>query len=104
MKVLVTGSAGLPGNEVIRLLEERGIPCLGVDTPELDLADAPSVRSLVAGYTPDVIVHCAGWTDADKAESYRTVPGTCDYYEFGEYRLQLQADGDGVLVSITLAK
>ena len=42
--------------------------------------------------------------DADKAESYRTVPGTCDYYEFGEYRLQLQADGDGVLVSITLAK
>ena len=69
MKVLVTGSAGLPGNEVIRLLEERGIPCLGVDTPELDLADAPSVRSLVAGYTPDVIVHCAGWTDADKAES-----------------------------------
>ena len=42
--------------------------------------------------------------DAEKAESYRTVPGTCDYYEFGEYRLQLQADEDGILVSITLAR
>ncbi len=69
MKVLVTGSAGLPGNEVMRLLEERGIPCLGADTPELDLTDAPSVRSLVAEYAPDVVVHCAGWTDADKAEN-----------------------------------
>ena len=69
MKVLVTGSAGLPGNEIVRLLEERGIPCLGADAPELDLTDAPSVRSLVAEYAPDAIIHCAGWTDADKAEN-----------------------------------
>ena len=26
MKILVTGSSGLPGNEVVRLLKERGIP------------------------------------------------------------------------------
>ena len=69
MKVLVTGSAGLPGNEVTRLLDERGISCLGLDAPELDLTDAASVRSLIVGYGPDAIVHCAGWADADKAES-----------------------------------
>ena len=69
MKVLVTGSAGVPGYDVLRLLKERGIPCLGVDSPELDLSDAPAVRSLIAEYAPDTIVHCAGWTDADKAES-----------------------------------
>ena len=69
MKVLVTGSAGLPGNEVVRLLDERGIPCLGVDAPELNLPDAPAVRSMIENYAPDVVIHCAGWTDADKAES-----------------------------------
>ena len=42
--------------------------------------------------------------DEEGAEYARTVPGTCDYYLFGEYRLQLQADTDGVLASITLAR
>ena len=74
MKVLVTGSAGLPGNEIVRLLDERGVPHLGVDTPELNLADAPAVRGMVRDYTPDVVIHCAGWTDADKAE---TLPEQC---------------------------
>ena len=47
MKVLVTGSAGLPGSEVLRLLKERGIPCLCVDKPEFDPADAESVSRCV---------------------------------------------------------
>ncbi len=42
--------------------------------------------------------------DEEAAEYARTVPGTCDYYLFGEYRLQLHADADGVLAGITLAK
>ncbi len=41
--------------------------------------------------------------DEDAAERMRTVPGTCDYYLSGEYRLQLQSDRDGMLVSITLS-
>ena len=69
MKILVTGSSGLPGNEVVRLLKERGIPCLGVDHPEFDPADVDSVRRCVEDYAPDAILHCAGYTDADKAES-----------------------------------
>ena len=74
MKVLVTGSAGLPGHEVVRLLEERHIPCLGVDKPDLDLADTESVRRLIEDYAPDAVIHCAGYTDADKAE---TLPERC---------------------------
>jgi len=74
MKVLVTGSDGLPGNEVVRLLAERGISCLGVDAPELNLAEAESVRRLVEDYAPDAVIHCAGWTDADRAE---TLPEQC---------------------------
>ena len=42
--------------------------------------------------------------DEEAAEYARTVPGTCDYYLFGEYRLQLLADTDGRLAGITIAK
>ena len=42
--------------------------------------------------------------DGEAAERARTVPGTCDYYLFGAYRLQLQADADGILAGVTLAE
>ena len=42
--------------------------------------------------------------DAEKAESYRTVSGQCDYYKFGDYTLGLQSDTDGILFSITLTQ
>ena len=40
--------------------------------------------------------------DEEAAEAARTVPGTCDYYDFGGCRLQLMADADGVLASVAL--
>ena len=74
MKVLVTGSAGLPGRDVLRLLESRGVSCLGVDTPDFDGTDSEAVFRLVEDYAPDVIVHCAAYSNVDKAESE---PATC---------------------------
>lgn len=49
---------------------------------------------------PDTTVHL----DPEEAELRRTVPGDCDYYQFGEHRLQLQADEEGLLAGITLAE
>ena len=42
--------------------------------------------------------------DEETAEAYRTVPGSRDYYEFGDHRLQLHADEEGVLVSVILSE
>ncbi len=42
--------------------------------------------------------------DEEKAEAYRTVAGSRDYYEFGGHRLQLHADEEGVLVSIVISE
>lgn len=42
--------------------------------------------------------------DEEAAEYARTVSGICDYYESGNYRLQLQADPDGILACITLVE
>lgn len=40
--------------------------------------------------------------DESRAESWRIVPGTSDYYRLGEYRLRLHADVEGVLRSVFL--
>ena len=42
--------------------------------------------------------------DAEKADAWRTVPGTRDYYDWGGYRLQLHSDAEGVLVSVILTE
>ena len=69
MKVLVTGVNGQLGFDVVRLLEERGVPCLGVDVQDFDLTDGAAVKRCVVEYAPDVIVHCAAYTAVDRAES-----------------------------------
>ena len=74
MKVLVTGYAGQLGYEVVRLLESRGVPCKGVDQADFNLTDAAAVLDYVQQYAPDVIVHCAAYTNVDKAE---TEPEIC---------------------------
>ena len=42
--------------------------------------------------------------DENRAESWRIVPGTSDYYTFGDYRLRLHADESGVLRSVFLTR
>ena len=69
MKVLVTGAEGQLGWDVMRALESRGIECKGVDRTDFDLLDAPVVKSVIAEYAPDVVVHCAAYTAVDRAES-----------------------------------
>ena len=69
MKVLVTGYAGQLGWDTVRLLEARGIECRGVDAEDFDLTDAQAVRNYVLSYRPTAIVHCAAYTNVDKAES-----------------------------------
>lgn len=41
---------------------------------------------------------------AEKAEANRIVPGRCDYYSCGSFRLQLYSDDDGTLVSVVLTE
>jgi len=69
MKVLVTGYAGQLGWDTVRLLESRGVECRGVDIQDFSLTDAPAVLDYVLDYRPDAIVHCAAYTNVDKAES-----------------------------------
>ncbi|HEX2946570.1 MAG TPA: dTDP-4-dehydrorhamnose reductase [Clostridia bacterium] len=68
MKILVTGYKGQLGYEVVKVLEQRGIDCLGADIEQFDITDREAVNTYVKGYRPDAVIHCSAYTAVDKAE------------------------------------
>lgn len=77
MKVLVTGTSGQLGYDVMMELTRRGYEGIGADRSDtnadfehvqLDITDREKVFGTVKGLKPDVIVHCAAWTNVDGAE------------------------------------
>ena len=69
MKVLVTGVGGQLGFDVCRRLNQLGIANKGVDIQDFDLTDSEAVLCAVKDYAPDAIIHCAAYTNVEKAET-----------------------------------
>ena len=69
MKIVVTGTRGQLGYDVLRELDKRGYnEVLGIDIEDLDITDRESVLKYMDLHEPDVIIHCAAYTAVDKAE------------------------------------
>lgn len=77
MRVLVTGVNGQLGYDVINELKKRNIDYIGTDIAadskihpyfSLDITDENMVRKSIIDNAPDVIVHCAAYTQVDNAE------------------------------------
>lgn len=66
MRLLVTGARGMLGSD-LRALLSAGHQVTGIDISEIDLTrdDAPR---LLAGYRPEMVLHCAAMTDVDGCE------------------------------------
>ncbi|MCW2952114.1 MAG: dTDP-4-dehydrorhamnose reductase [Conexibacter sp.] len=69
MRLLVTGAAGMLGQDVVRAARARGWEPLPFARAELDVTDAAAVEAAIAAAAPDAVVNCAAWTDVDGAES-----------------------------------
>lgn len=69
--ILVTGNRGQLGYDIQRELGRRHVPCAGVDLADYDLTDETQVRACFARYQPDALVHCAAYTQVDRAEDER---------------------------------
>lgn len=68
MKVLVTGTKGQLGYDVVNELEKRGHTAVAVDIEEMDITDAVSVERVIAEAEVEAVIHCAAYTAVDAAE------------------------------------
>lgn len=69
MKVLVTGSAGQLGQDMVLLLQREGHQVLGCDRQEMDITNLEQCQEIISDFAPDVVIHCAAHTAVDAAES-----------------------------------
>jgi len=65
-KILVTGGSGALGSEIRKLVK-----CFTPSSKELDITDLESCGRGIKKYNPDIIIHCAAWTDVAGAEKQK---------------------------------
>ncbi|WP_042462510.1 dTDP-4-dehydrorhamnose reductase [Neobacillus dielmonensis] len=68
MKVVVTGAAGQLGQDVVLELERKNHQVIGTDRDKLDITIEADVLAFMNEVKPDVILHCAAYTNVDAAE------------------------------------
>ena len=69
--VLVTGYRGELGSDLIKELYKRGYNTICPDRSVMDLIYEKQIKEYVMNSNCDAIIHCAAYTDADKAEDER---------------------------------
>src|SRR3984893_11657773 len=69
MRLLVTGAAGMLGQDLTHAATSAGHDLVALSRGELDITDEAAVREAVARARAEVVVNCAAWTDVDGAES-----------------------------------
>lgn len=68
MKVLLTGANGMLGQDLSPILEDVGAFVIETDTDNMDITDAELVANALTQVHPDFVIHCAAYTNVDKAE------------------------------------
>lgn len=71
--ILVTGAGGMLGWEWVRALDRLGAGSrvVALGRAELDVTQEASVRQAFERHSPALVIHCAAYTNVDKAESER---------------------------------
>lgn len=68
MKILVTGANGMLGQDLCPILEDNGYDVLETDKHNLDITNPNMCMEFVQKEAPEIIIHCAAYTDVDGAE------------------------------------
>jgi len=68
---LITGGGGLLGSALSNVLEYQNKEYKTFLKSELDVTDLYATKCCIEAEDPDVVLHCAAFTDVDKSESER---------------------------------
>lgn len=71
MKYLVTGGSGQVGYDVVRelVLHDKNAEIVAPSHADMDITNREETIGYIKSFNPDVIFHCAAYTNVDKAES-----------------------------------
>lgn len=72
MRILVTGSSGQLGHDVVEEIKSRDLSVFAADRNDLDVTDHTAVATYLDACRPDAVIHCAAYTAVDAAESEKT--------------------------------
>ncbi len=89
MRWLVTGAAGMLGQDAVDRLRAGGHEAVATDRDTLDITDPAAVRAALAGF--DVVLNCAAYTAVDDAETHEDLAAL------------INATGPSVLATATAA-
>ena len=79
-RYLVTGCKGQLGYDVVRELNKRGIyDILNLDVDDMDITNRKFVRKVIEEYKPEYVIHCAAYTQVDKAEENEELARKINY-------------------------
>lgn len=67
-KVLVTGANGMLGQDLCPVLEDNGYSVFETDVDILDITNPVNIDEVFSAQKPDIVIHCAAYTNVDKAE------------------------------------
>ncbi|OGF21188.1 dTDP-4-dehydrorhamnose reductase [Candidatus Falkowbacteria bacterium RIFOXYB2_FULL_38_15] len=68
MKILITGSSGMLGQELAREFRENNYEVLAWDKDELDITDREMVLNKIKKIKPEIIINSAAYNAVDKIE------------------------------------
>ena len=68
MKIFITGATGQLGWDISQELAKQKIEYCGPSSKELDITNRSDVTKVISNYRPDVVIHCAAYTQVDLAE------------------------------------
>ena len=63
MRIAITGGLGQLGRSLSQVLENHDL--LIIDLPEVDITHGSSVMDCLNEWQPDLVIHCAAYTDVD---------------------------------------
>lgn len=68
MRILITGINGQLGYELNRVLKEDNHEIIGTTREIMDITDFKKVKCFINKVEPDMVIHCAAYTNVDRAE------------------------------------